>query len=77
MMEDGNFAIIIDEAHSSQGGESATKMNVALTSKEPDDEDKEAEEAWEDKINDLINARKMLTNGSYFAFTATPKSRDA
>ena len=75
MMEDANFAIIIDEAHSSQGGESATKMNVALTSKEPDDEDKEAEEAWEDKINDLINSRKMLTNGSYFAFTATPKSK--
>ena len=75
MMEDANFAIIIDEAHSSQGGESATKMNMALTSKEPDDEVEEAEEAWEDKINDLINARKMLTNGSYFAFTATPKSR--
>lgn len=74
MMEDGNFAIIIDEAHSSQGGESATKMNVALTNKEPNDEDEE-EEAWEDKINDLINDRKMLTNGSYFAFTATPKSK--
>ena len=68
MMEDGKFAIIIDEAHSSQGGESATKMNMALTNKEPDDE-----EAWEDKINDVINARKILTNGSYFAFTATPK----
>ena len=77
MMEDANFAIIIDEAHSSQGGESATKMNVALTNKEPDDEDEEAEEAWEDKINNLINARKMLVNGSYFAFafTATPKSK--
>ena len=75
MMEDANFAIIIDEAHSSQGGESATKMNMALTNKEPDDEDEEAEEAWEDKINNLINARKMLVNGSYFAFTATPKSK--
>ena len=75
MMEDGNFAIIIDEAHSSQGGESATKMNVALTNTEPDNEDEEVEEIWEDKINDLINARRMLTNGSYFAFTATPKSR--
>ena len=75
MMEDGNFAIIIDEAHSSQGGESATKMNMALTNKEPDDENEEVEETWEDTVNDLINARKMLTNGSYFAFTATPKNR--
>ena len=50
-------------------------MNAVLANKEPDDEDGEAEETWEDKINVLINARRMLTNGSYFAFTATPKSR--
>ena len=75
MMANANFAIIIDEAHSSQGGESATKMNMALTNKEPDDENEEVEETWEDTVNDLINARKMLTNSSYFAFTATPKNR--
>ena len=74
-MEDTNFAIIIDEAHSSQSGEFTAKMNAVLANKEPDDEDGEAEETWEDKINALINARRMLTNGSYFAFTATPKSR--
>ena len=74
-MEDTNFAIIIDEAHSSQSGEFTTKMNTVLANKEPDDEDEEAEETWEDTINDLINDRRMLTNGSYFAFTATPKSR--
>ena len=75
MMKGTNFAIIIDEAHSSQSGEFTAKMNTVLANKEPDDEDREAEETWEDKINSLINARKMLTNGSYFAFTATPKSR--
>ena len=74
-MEDANFAIIIDEAHSSQSGEFTTKMNTVLANKEPDNEDEKVEETWEDKINDLINARRMLTNGSYFAFTATPKGR--
>ncbi len=74
-MENTNFAIIIDEAHSSQSGEFTAKMNEVLANKEPDDEDREAEDTWEDTINALINARKMLTNGSYFAFTATPKSR--
>ena len=74
-MEDANFAIIIDEAHSSQSGEFTTKMNTVLANKEPDNEDEEVEETWEDKINDLIDARRMLTNGSYFAFTATPKGR--
>ena len=74
-MENANFAIIIDEAHSSQSGEFTTKMNTVLANKEPDNEDEKVEETWEDKINDLINARRMLTNGSYFAFTATPKGR--
>ena len=74
-MEDANFAIIIDEAHSSQSGEFTAKMNTVLANKEPDNEDEKVEETWEDKINDLINARRMLTNGSYFAFTATPKGR--
>ena len=74
-MRDTSFAIIIDEAHSSQSGEFTTKMNAVLANDEPDDEDEETEETWEDKINALINARKMLTNGSYFAFTATPKGR--
>lgn len=74
-MEDTNFAIIIDEAHSSQSGEFTAKMNEVLANKEPDDEDEEAEETWEDTINALINMRQMLTNGSYFAFTATPKSK--
>lgn len=64
------FALLIDEAHSSQGGRTATKMNMALNGEEDEDE-----ESTEDKINALMEARKMLTNASYFAFTATPKNK--
>lgn len=68
-----NFAIIIDEAHSSQGGRTAAKANMVLSSKSPynDDDDQEIE----DKIIDIIKTRKMLANASYFAFTATPKNK--
>ena len=65
------FAIIIDEAHSSQGGRAAAKLNIAL-SEQGGDED---EETLEDQINRIMEARKMLPNASYFAFTATPKNK--
>jgi len=65
------FAIIIDEAHSSQGGRTAAKMNIALAENGADDED----ESTEDKITRIMEARKMLPNASYFAFTATPKNK--
>ena len=68
------FAIIIDEAHSSQSGETSAKMNAVLADKGEDDEDDE-EPTLEDKINELIESRKMIKNGSYFAFTATPKNK--
>ncbi len=66
-----SYAILIDEAHSSQGGQTAAKMNIALsgTSAEEDEED------TEDHINRIMAARKMLPNASYFAFTATPKNK--
>ncbi len=68
--KNNNFAIIIDEAHSSQSGSMSAKMNMALAG-----EKLEAIEDIEDKINALIEGRKMLTNASYFAFTATPKNK--
>jgi type I restriction enzyme R subunit len=68
------FAIIIDEAHSSQSGETSAKMNAVLADKGEDDED-EDEPTLEDKINELIESRKMIKNGSYFAYTATPKNK--
>lgn len=66
------FAIIIDEAHSSQGGKTAAAMNRALEEAVPYGDE---EETVEDKINKIMESRKMLTNASYFAFTATPKNK--
>jgi type I restriction enzyme, R subunit len=67
--KDRRFAIIIDEAHSGQGGKAAAALNAALKGSEDDEED------VEDKINAIMEQRKMLPNASYFAFTATPKNR--
>lgn len=66
-----NFAIIIDEAHSSQSGSMSAKMNMALSGDYTNDE----EESTEDKIIKMMEGRKMLKNASYFAFTATPKNK--
>jgi type I restriction enzyme, R subunit len=68
---DRHFAIIIDEAHSSQGGKAAAALNAVLTGADDGDED----ESIEDKINSIMEQRKMLPNASYFAFTATPKNK--
>ena len=67
---DRNFAIVIDEAHSSQGGRTSAVMNMALGDQPDEDED-----TFEDQINRIIEGRKMLDNASYFAFTATPKNK--
>ncbi|TIP82944.1 MAG: type I restriction endonuclease subunit R, partial [Mesorhizobium sp.] len=69
--KDRRFAIIIDEAHSSQGGKAAAALNAALTGAD----DGEENETVEDKINAIMEQRKMLPNASYFAFTATPKNK--
>ncbi len=65
------FAIIIDEAHSSQGGRTSASVSMALGEAGIEDED----ETTEDKINRLMESKRMLANASYFAFTATPKNR--
>ncbi len=65
------FAIVIDEAHSSQGGRTSAKMNIALSAAGGEMESEDTE----DVVNRLIEARKMLANASYFAFTATPKNK--
>jgi type I restriction enzyme, R subunit len=66
-----SFAIIIDEAHSSQGGKTSAAMSVALA----EVGEEESDELVEDKINRLMEAKKLLPNASYFAFTATPKNK--
>ena len=65
------FAIIIDEAHSSQGGRTSAAMSAALGSQPSDDDD----DTFEDQINRIIENRRLLDNASYFAFTATPKNK--
>jgi type I restriction enzyme R subunit len=65
------FAIIIDEAHSSQGGRTSAKMSMVL-SKDGGEKD---DETTEDRINRIMESRRTLPNASYFAFTATPKNK--
>lgn len=60
------FAIVIDEAHSSQGGKTSAALSEALA---------DPEDAINDALQKRMNARKMLKNASYFAFTATPKNK--
>jgi len=66
------FAIIIDEAHSSQGGRTSAAVSMALGEAGADSDE---EETTEDKINQIMEAKKLLPNASYFAFTATPKNK--
>ncbi len=66
-----SFAILIDEAHSSQGGRTSSAVSMALGDAGTEEDD----ETIEDKINRLMEAKKLLPNASYFAFTATPKNK--
>ncbi len=80
---DRNYALIIDEAHSSQGGEASRKMTEALAGKNvsPEDQEKienkiEGEESdSDDNIRETILKRGPQKNISIFAFTATPKAK--
>lgn len=67
---DRKFAIVIDEAHSSQGSKTSAAVSSALAGVEADEED-----SVEDRINRIIESKKLLSNASYFAFTATPKNK--
>lgn len=68
-MSQKKFAVIIDEAHSSQSGTAADNLNRSLNADES-----EEEEDYQDKIIRIMESRKMADNASYFAFTATPKN---
>lgn len=69
-LSDKRFAVVIDEAHSSQSGTTAGKMNQAMGIGQSGEEEEDAQ----DKILKAMKARKMKGNASYFAFTATPKN---
>ena len=68
--KENHFAIVIDEAHSGQNGRNSAQMNLALSGLMSDDGMDN-----EDKINAMVEGRKLLSNASYFAFTATPKNK--
>ncbi|MFO0795199.1 MAG: type I restriction endonuclease [Candidatus Brocadiaceae bacterium] len=78
-----NYAVIIDEAHSSQGGEASRKMTEALLGKnvsleESEKIESEIENGVEDEddyIRETIRKRGPQKNISLFAFTATPKAK--
>lgn len=77
------YAVIIDEAHSSQGGEASRKMTEALVGKNVTLEESEKVESEienttedeEDYVREAIQKRGPQKNISYFAFTATPKPK--
>jgi type I restriction enzyme R subunit len=67
------YAVIVDEAHSSQSGESAREMKEILGSGSNGTE--ETEPDWEDRLTQVIQSRGRQPNLSFFAFTATPKGK--
>lgn len=69
-LSDKRFAVVIDEAHSSQSGATAGKMNQAMGVGVEDEDSDDPQE----KILAAMEARKMKGNASYLAFTATPKN---
>ena len=76
--EGRTFAILIDEAHSSQSGRSAAAMNEAMAGTgdmDSGDTDQDDEDLVNDVLERRMKARKMLANATYFAFTATPKNK--
>ncbi len=70
-LSDKHFAVIIDEAHSSQSGTAAGKMNEAMGKNYEEDDEEDDDQ---DIILKAMQARKMKGNASYLAFTATPKN---
>jgi type I restriction enzyme, R subunit len=65
------YAVIVDEAHSSQNGEAARELKAILGVKQLTNEEEEA--TWEDGLNDVMQSRKHQQNVS--SFTATPKGK--
>jgi len=73
-----NYAVIIDEAHSSQTGTMARKMKQILSTnslEEAEAMDKDVENELEEELLTEIESYRNLKNVSFFAFTATPKNK--
>lgn len=68
------YAVIVDEAHSSQTGETARELKAILGASNGDMNDDE-ESDWEDRLNQVMASRGRQPNLSFFAYTATPKGK--
>jgi type I restriction enzyme, R subunit len=67
------YGVIVDEAHSSQTGETARELKAILGAGAGDDAEGEAD--WEDRLNQVMASRGKQPNLSFFAYTATPKGK--
>ncbi|EAH6260326.1 type I restriction endonuclease subunit R [Campylobacter upsaliensis] len=75
-LQNKTFAIIIDEAHSSQSGKNAQKMGEAISNKNLESNHIDSNEIdIEEELIKIIENKKFQKNASYFAFTATPKPK--
>jgi type I restriction enzyme R subunit len=68
------YAVIVDEAHSSQTGEAARELKGILGASSQAENGSE-EPDWEDRLNQIMQSRQRQSNLSFFAFTATPKGK--
>lgn len=69
-----NYAVIVDEAHSSQTGETARELKRILGAG-TEQGTEESDLDWEDGLNKIMESRGKQKNLSFFAFTATPKGK--
>ena len=77
------FAVIVDEAHSSQTGSASQKLKIALSDREEalkeweefDEEEASKARDKEDTLNDTLLGQGRHGNISFYAFTATPKAK--
>jgi type I restriction enzyme R subunit len=67
------YAVIVDEAHSSQTGETARELKSILGANAANGEEDETD--WEDRLNQVMASRGHQSNLSFFAYTATPKGK--
>ena len=76
-LESRKYAIIVDEAHSSQTGSHSNALRTVLSDSINIDEDEldDAEDDIEEEIIKELEKRRKTANLSFFAFTATPKNK--
>ncbi|MEV4422746.1 type I restriction endonuclease [Patulibacter sp. NPDC049589] len=75
MLKDRTYAVVVDEAHSSQTGEAATDLKETLGGLQPEDLDLDEDDGTPPALLARLAARGRQPNISFFAFTATPKGK--